>query len=236
MLRAVFLSLVASTGLLGCGAISREFGEELSCSSQSGHEATFLVINDQVENRIIINSQDTFGQVPSEGKMLAAIDQVKLSLQDIRTSKAESSSTKRFCLAKIKVVFPLEMIASAEKARILRGLNDISDYAENADMQRQANAFTADIAFNVQPTDDGEKVYAEVDDPNAIARLIDAVVGWHLAANKVRELHRQSEQQENVYLTAPSAQPEPYAQTEPSAQPEPHAQSEPSAQTELPAQ
>ena len=196
MLREVVVLLLASATLAGCGNAGNPFAEKLGCTSQSGQDTTVSIIKDQVEKVIFGDSEEAYGAVISKSKIRAALEQVKLTIEDVRTSKEDPNSTKKFCTGKLKMVFPDTMIADADKTREMQGVNTITQFADNTGAEREANAFTMDIDFNVQPTDDGEKVYSELENADAAPNFVSAVLGGHLAFKTVQASHQQAQQEQ----------------------------------------
>ncbi|QPI75375.1 DUF1311 domain-containing protein [Sphingobium sp. Cam5-1] len=195
MVRSVVGLLLASACLAGCGNVGSPFGEKLSCSSAAGQDTTISIIKDEVEKTIFAGSQEAYGAVISKSKIRAALDQIKFLIEDVRTSKEDPNSTKKFCTGKLKIVFPDAMITDADKTRELQGVNKVSELADNSGAEREANAFTMDIDFNVQPTDDGEKVYSELENADAAPTFVSAILGGHLGYKMVQQSHQQEQQQ-----------------------------------------
>lgn len=187
--------LVAGLCLSGCGNSGNPFAEKLGCGSQSGQDTTISIIKEQVEKRVFASSENDYGAVISKSKIRAALEQVKILIEDVRTSKEDPNSTKKFCTGKLKLVFPEAMIGDADKTRSLQEQNSISEYADNNGVERDANAFLMDIDFNVQPTDDGEKVYAELENADAAPAFVSAILGAHLGYRAVQQAHQQEQQQ-----------------------------------------
>lgn len=192
MVRSAALLLLASACLSGCGSA---FGEKLGCTSSSGQETTISIIKEQIEKKISSESEGTYGSIISKSKIRAALEQIKFVIEDVRTSKEDPNSTKKFCTGKLKVVFPDTMITDADKTREMQGLNKVSELADNSGAEREANAFKMDIDFNVQPTDDGQKVYSELENADATPTFISAILGGHLGYRSIQQSHQQEQQQ-----------------------------------------
>ena len=72
------------------------------------------------------------------------------------------------------------MIQDANDARQIAGYNSVAEMAESANVEANANSFLADVDFNVQPTDDGEKTYAELENANGALGFFSELVRSHL--------------------------------------------------------
>ena len=86
------------------------------------------------------------------------------------------------------------MLEDAEKGRELAQQNSIADLAEQQNFEAEANAFSSDISYNVQPTDEGDKVYAQVEDGDNVYAFVGGLVSSHLA-RKTLENEKVKQQQ-----------------------------------------
>lgn len=198
VIRHISILLLASVCLTGCDKVTGALGQTLACSSQAGHDTLISLVKEEVEKNVFGSSEEDYGTAVSKSKVRAALEQVKFLLEDIRTTKEDPNSTKKFCNGTLKVVFPAEMLNDADKTREFKGWNNVTQFADNSSIEREANAFKIDVDFNVQPTDDGEKVYAEMEDAKTAPNFIGAIVGGHLVTKAVQSVHQEQQQQEQL--------------------------------------
>ena len=168
--------------LMGC---SQLWGVSTSCSGPDASSVTLDIVRDQI--RKLASQTDDDSPALSKSKIRATVQQLALTLEDVRTSKDDPNSTKQFCTGQLKLVAPAEMVADASDTREMAGLNSIEDLAENANVEANANAFTADLEFNVQPTDDGEKIYAQVESGVEAIAFFAELVKDHLLKTAVAD-------------------------------------------------
>ena len=143
----------------------------------------------------------------------ASIAKVKLVLVDIRTTKEDPDSTKRFCTGTLKIVFSPETFQAAEAARGLLGLPKIASAIDNAGLEKGADYLKASLDYSVQPTDDGAKVFAEFEGGDGKLDIFGEVVAASLLRqrieNKVRAEKEEAEfarkQQEDAVQAMRSA-------------------------------
>jgi uncharacterized protein YecT (DUF1311 family) len=180
---------VGFAGLGGCSHVSAD------CSSADAQAATIAVIKDQLEKatRDRIDQTTAHEQVLTS-KIRATISQLKLLLTDIRTSKKDPNSTKRFCTAHLKVTFPDAVIQDASAAREAAKASTIAQLADQSDIEREANAFVSTIDFDVQPTDEGDKVYSEIETPKGRFNFHAELLASHLLRSLI-ESAKTAEQQ-----------------------------------------
>lgn len=183
--RTVRFFFVATLGCL-LAACSQLTGVSTSCSGPDASSVTLDIVKDQI--RKLASQNDDDAPALSKSKIRATVQQLALTLEDVRTSKDDPNSTKQFCTGKLKLVAPAEMVTDAGETREMAGLNSIEDLAENANVEANANAFTADIEFNVQPTDDGQKIYAQVESGDEAIAFFAELVKDHLLKTAVADL------------------------------------------------
>ena len=161
--------------LAGCGEL-KSLGSDGGCDSASATEVTLGIVRDQVIK--LAGQVEEDSPALSKSKIRATVRDLKLSLEDIRTAKDDPNSSKTFCTATIKLVAPAQMVLDADAARQAVGYNSIEELADGVNVTKAANAFSAEINFNVQPTDDGDKIFSEIEDGsetfNFFAELVQA--------------------------------------------------------------
>lgn len=157
-MRGLMTAAAAALLLAGCNK------QPVECTAQSASAPVVSIVKDELEKTVTrkLRGDDGEGSAP-QSKIRAAIAQLVISLNDIRTSREDPNSTKRFCAATLKIRIPSDLLRDADSARASLDLGSVSDLANNADIDRAADTFSAAIEFNVQPTDDGSKVFAETE-------------------------------------------------------------------------
>lgn len=118
---------------------------------------------------------------------------LNIVIENVRTTKEDPDSSKRFCAGTLKVSLPTELIERVEGARENIGASTLSDLAVAKDVTRNANSFTGDLSFSVQPTDDGTKLFSEIEAAQVLSFLSDVVT---IEASSARiEASRMAEEQ-----------------------------------------
>lgn len=179
------LRIVSITCLLSVTACSNLTGSAASCAGADAAAVTLDIVRDV----IIKQASETDSEAPalSKSKIRASVQQLGLSLVDVRTTKDDPNSTKQFCTGRIKLVAPAEMLTDANEARQMAGLVSVEEMADNANVEAQANSFFADVDFNVQPTDDGEKIYAQLENGDEAIAFFAELVQAHLLKSSVAD-------------------------------------------------
>ncbi|WP_158637964.1 lysozyme inhibitor LprI family protein [Sphingomonas ginsenosidivorax] len=187
---------VAATLALGTAACGNG-GTAVGCTAESAQAPVVGIVKDQLERAISakVRGEDGARSV-SLSKIRAAIGQLVIAIDDIRTSKEDPNSTKRFCTGTLKVRFDADALADADHTRETAGLNSVSALADAADIERHADSFTTGIEFNVQPTDNGDKVFAETESGNNMFDFAAEVLASGLLRASTEESQRAAAQAE----------------------------------------
>lgn len=165
-----------------------------SCSGADASAVTLDIIRDEIVRRA--------GEVGEgdpqilKSKIRASVRDLKLSLEDVRTTKTDPNSSKRFCTATVKLVAPAQMVLDADQTRRLANLNSVEALADNANVEKEANAFRAEIDYNVQPTDDGDKLFAEIESGEEAISFFGELVQDHLLKNAVLDARAEADRLE----------------------------------------
>lgn len=130
--------------------------------------------------RLAAANDDADAPALSKSKIRASVKQLGLSLVDVRTTKDDPNSTKQFCTGRIKLVAPPDMLEDANATRQMAGLNSVEELADTVNVEAQANSFFADLDFNVQPTDDGQKIYAQLENGDEAIGFFAELLQAHL--------------------------------------------------------
>jgi uncharacterized protein YecT (DUF1311 family) len=115
----------------------------------------------------------------------ATVAELKMTIEDIRTTKKDPDSTKRFCAGTARIVAPLTMIQDADQTRKLLDMGDVDSLFEQAGLKRSADALSFDIEYSVQPTDKRDKIYGEVEGAGFQLTALGQLVGAHLARREI---------------------------------------------------
>lgn len=206
-MRTGLIKAVAAAGMLtalgGCGMLG---GQPVACNTESAAEPLISIVKEQLEQRLANDLKDGNGKrLVSLASIRAAIAQLDIGLDDIRTSKEDPNSTKRFCAGSLAIKFPADVLSDANRARDTMGLSTVSDLAEEEDVERQADRFTTPIEFEVQPTDDGSKVFAETADDNSMFRFAAEVMSAGLMRSRLENAKREEQQAQAAASAAQDA-------------------------------
>lgn len=181
---AAAAGLLAGLLVSSCGMAGAAGG---SCTSDDAQAVITDLVREEVEKNAARDLRQGDRPIASMANLRASLALIKLAIEDVRTSKEDPDSTKKFCAGTFKAVLPAAMLADAERTFELLEAGTISDYAEQQGMERAANAFSYDLDFSVQPTDDRKKIFGEIEQPGALVTFLSELVVAHLARNEIQQ-------------------------------------------------
>ncbi len=189
-MKTVRLIAMASAALIlaSCNRIGA-----VECNNTDGQ----AVISSLLADQLVQATREQLGTTASEpqtneAKIRATVAQIKILIEDIRTTKKDEASTKRGCAATVKLVLPLNMIADAEKFHTNNQLQSIASLTDAVGLQRSADSYTHQLTYSVQPTDDKKKVYGEVEAFGPVANALGEIIAAHMVL-PMQEASQQTE-------------------------------------------
>jgi uncharacterized protein YecT (DUF1311 family) len=176
-----FISAAAIAALLsGCGVAGAD------CASEASQQVILSILREQVGKAAEADLEAEDGtRLAGSSRIGATVAELKMTLEDIRTTKKDPDSTKRFCAGTARIVAPLTMIQDADQTRKLLDMGDVDSLFEQAGLKRSADALSFDIEYSVQPTDKRDKIYGEVEGAGFQLTALGQLVGAHLARREI---------------------------------------------------
>ena len=187
---ACLLSLSAIVGLTGCDKITSLGKNEVKC----GDPAAMEMVNSLLEKQIQSEAKDIAGyqgtRVDSAG-LRASISQIAFALDNIRTSKKDPQSTKNFCTATLTTKLDGELIKRANFVRDYQGQPNLSEEAFQQDLEMDANTIEYELEYAVQLTDDGKKIFVELQNGSELINFVSVAVTDAIQRNAIQALKAQ---------------------------------------------
>ncbi|HFC6397358.1 TPA: hypothetical protein ACFNMZ_001995 [Neisseria polysaccharea] len=192
MFKQVSCLTAASLLLAGC------MGSEIDCSNEAGLSALQNIITEAVETQMRSNNGDL-----TLSSVRASIAKIGMAVESIRTSKNDPNSNKVFCEGKLALSLPSDLIEDARASLKAGGKNDnMEQFLSGFNYQKSAaaaNKYQIDLVYNLQPTDDGKQVYAELEDStnavSGISKLLDYALSKNTIINQKLEEKRIEEEE-----------------------------------------
>ena len=172
---------------------------EVQCSSPEAISTTIDLLKKALEKTTYEKASGTDNaQAVSKSNIRAAIAQIVFSFEDVRTTRKDPNSTKRFCEGTLKIRFPAEHLTNADEARSAAGLSTITQLADANDVDREADTFSAKTDYDVQPTDTGDKLFAESETKSPIMNVASEVLASSLLHNVLQQAAATQQQEQQA--------------------------------------
>lgn len=199
------LTLIISISLLGISVTACDKksitnsinSNKIDCLNENGNNSILATLTDNAEKAIKNEREDI-----SISEIRAAINNLKLSTKNVRTSKEDPNSTKVFCEAEVAISAPVNMLNDANEALKSSG-NDkninliLEDYGLKSS-NIAANSYEGTISYNIQPTDDGKTILSSIDDGNdQLVSGIKDIVLWSRAKKEIGKSKADTASQNN---------------------------------------
>lgn len=156
------------------------------------------IITEAVETQMRSNNGDL-----TLSSVRASIAKIGMAVESIRTSKNDPNSNKVFCEGKLTLSLPSDLIEDARASLKAGGKNDnMEQFLSGFNYQKSAaaaNKYQINLVYNLQPTDDGKQVYAELEDStnavSGISKLLDYALSKNTIINQKLEEKRIEEEE-----------------------------------------
>ena len=173
-MRKFLIPLSCAFVLSACGP------KQIECADEAALSTLKSLLEESIEEQVKKELSGNKDLEWNASKARALLAKVTLSFTDVRTSKKDPSSTKRFCEANINAVIPGDMLDVANKVRVSVGFKDMSSHANTLGLKFEAGKATDSIEYSAQPTDDGKKVYVETEKKNKSVLFVTELIAANL--------------------------------------------------------
>lgn len=171
------LPAVLTVALTGCFD-----NKKIDCSDPDGLSLIQGIVSEATEKAIKRETDEPLSSIR------ASVEGLGMSIADVRTAKTDPDSTKIFCEANLEVKIPAKTKQDAQASLDAMELEEtVDNILENHGFEQSstsADIYKIGISYNLQPTDDGQKVYAQLEDGSPQAGLAD-LLGWAVSKNKI---------------------------------------------------
>ncbi|MCL4672103.1 MAG: hypothetical protein KJZ64_04030 [Sphingomonadaceae bacterium] len=116
-----------------------------------------------------------------------AVKRIKIDLTDVRTSRDDPDSERYACRAALSLELPKLVESKANEVRGMAELGTVRELANRYKMKRKGGDYSTEFDYFIQPTDDGKKLFAEMDDDAPALTFLAEVLASYLLADEIRE-------------------------------------------------
>ncbi|MXO91903.1 hypothetical protein GRI41_13795 [Altererythrobacter aquaemixtae] len=171
--------------MLVAGCTNSGFAE---CGSPESKELIDKLLKEELEYGIQnqIDAQKELGSYDST-ELENAVERLKISLNDVRTSRDDPDSQRFSCRATLALELPETVEKKANETRSMAEMGSVRDLANRYKMKRRGRTYTTEFDYFIQPTDDGEKLFAEMDDDAPALKFLGETLASYLLSDEIRE-------------------------------------------------
>lgn len=190
--------IIFSLNLVGCDKIKSLTSKKIDCGDEKGTTIVKQMLNENTEKSILALNDSNTNPAYRSSEVRATLAQMPIKLENIRTSKTDPNSTKVFCVANVTTTLPTDAYNTAKKG--LELLTDGSNVEKTADqygLKSNANVFSVDVDYDLQPTDDGKNVFAHLENSGPIESFLSDITTAIISKPKLEQQQAKQAQVES---------------------------------------
>lgn len=182
--KTIFGTVLAVILLGGCTGSSVS-----DCGSEEAQKLVDQVFKEELEY-MIQNELDAQKELGSYDitELDDAVKRLNISLADVRTSRDDPDSERSSCRASLTLELPDKVEKEANEVRSMAEMGTVRDLANRYKMKRRGSSYSTDFDYFIQPTDDGKKMFAEMDEDSTAFKFISETLASYLLADEIREV------------------------------------------------
>lgn len=164
------------------------------------------LIGDQVSKAVLDTAQRNGEESIGPSRIKAEVAKLVIALEDVRTTDEAAQGRLRRCKGSAKVTFPVEFLNKINSARSGLGEKPLGELAGDKGLSGSGDAFTSEVSYSAQPTDDGKKLYAEVEAGNPLIAFLTEAVLNSLMSSTIEENQKAAAQEEEATAASEETQ------------------------------
>lgn len=181
------LGVIAALALTGCDG-KLLAGADAECGSEDARKLVDELVKEELEAKVQGGLDGEFPLGSYDVTALAnVVKRIKLSLEDVRTSRDDPDSSRLSCRAAAVIDLPDELERTVNEVGAMAEMPNVSALSNQYKIKRRSGTYVSEFDYFVQPTDDGSKLYAETDTDSATFSFLGQVIVTYLLADKIRE-------------------------------------------------
>ena len=184
-------TLLAFVLLSGCSKGS------VDCSGEASFAAVIPLVQEKIDQKTRDRVRAANGNQPiATSRVRAAVRQANFTIVDVRTTQQDPNSTRRFCVGRLKVNDPSR---GASRKPIADVRPPVSapwfNWRKAATSTVMVALSSRRLRYNVQPTDDGNRIYAELEEADGVANFFAEAFAFYLLRPVVEQARIEEDRQ-----------------------------------------
>lgn len=205
------LSIVLA--LTGCNKIQSLSSNSVKCDDEQAKQLLVENISKQLSEASSARVKElieTENVTLDMGKLRAALKEIVFNVTDVRTSNSDPNSKKEYCVTHFNVNLPDHMVKDANASRQVMEENNVAQSAVLLDLNLENNKLSKELEYAVQPTDDGKKIYVELENADGLVSFVKDIAIDSLLKNARQNAAELAKQEEIQRVAQQNADAEAY--------------------------
>ena len=203
-MKIFFVILMASLLFTGCDSLNKLTSDGKSeqwgsCDDNS----TFSAMQDTIR-KSFEDKAKTEGLSVSEAR--AFYSQLKITVDQVRTTKNDPSSTKKFCSGRINISIPVPILQKLEEKYKKANSSELRKDIEDDGWEVNANVMSIESDFDVQPSDDKKWLFTTLTQADVISSDLFVLAYLDQYKETVKTVENKPEVQKNANNTNPEVE------------------------------
>lgn len=193
--------LLACVGLTSaCDGLSRS---ESECGSEQAQEQVGDLLRQELEYGVqnSLNASYELGSF-STAELETAVNRLQFAVSEVRTTRDDPDSQRLSCRATLSITIPDGVESRANEARTMVDARTVDSLANVYRMTARGGAYNTDFEYFIQPTDDGERLFAEIDSESPTLEFLTEIYASYLMIDEIRQARIEQDQAAAAELAA----------------------------------
>lgn len=175
---AILLCMMGSLTLTACDQLASVTKSKVECNDDQVKQQVQKMFIDRVNelNKNEIKHWLNDGQSLDISRLGSLMNQLTVKVDDVRTTHSDKQSSKQQCEAVLSIALAGSLIDEANEARQLSGDDEIQQQALLDDIKFESNVLYHNLTYTVQPTDDGQKLYTQLENVQKIGVFVSQIM------------------------------------------------------------
>lgn len=213
--KSILASIFASMMLLSACDKLPLAKPKLQCNDEVAKQHIQQIFLDSVNEKAKLDVKDMIsdGHPIDMSHLTSLMSQINVQLVDVRTVQADDKSSKKLCEANLTVKIPADLVEEADLARELMERESIQQQAVFDELKFENNTLHYNVAYSVQPTDDGQKIYGTLENADKASKFTSEMISDILWKPIIEQLQKQHQAELELEEAKYQAEQEKQAQT-----------------------
>ena len=174
---------------------------QVACGSSDANDLVGKIVKDELEKQTVAGLTDAQNKIPEFKnvgiqQLRDIVGQLKFSLADVRTSEKSQTSSKLLCEANLRIEVPDNVLQAAKESnKIIDPTSGDNTNFIDKYFKKENGFYIQSVSYSVQPTDDGKKIFASLNEAGTIVSHLTDLVFLASSRNLIVDTKKQMDEQ-----------------------------------------